>query len=335
MPHRHRMKPPDKAALFRELTKLLQADFHLDRGLDLLLGQKPRTQVAAFLREVKTRLVAGRGLAEAMRQSGGQAVDALDLALIEAGEQSGRLAQSFALLADYYESVADSLRRARGALVYPLVLAHLAVIVPEIPAAIAAQELVSLPLRIVLRLGVLWAVLLGAAWWWQRLSARARLSPVADSWLALVPVLGGMREHWALARFTRVAHAAMLAAVRPAHWVRLAGEASGSGRMACGARSAAERVAEGNPVAASLRAGGGFPKRFVDALDTAEEAGTLDHELERWTRLEAEQARAATDRAAVWLPRVLYGVIVVYVAWRIIGMMVEVYAPLLRAADSF
>lgn len=329
------MNHREKAALFRELAKLLKADFHLDRGLDLLLGQKPRPAVAAFLQEVRGRLAAGRGLTAAMRESGGHGVGALDLALIEAGEQSGRLAQSFTLLADYYESLAESMRRARGALVYPLLLVHLAVVVPEIPAAIAGGEAAALPWRLALRLGALWLILLGGAALWRALAARAAHSPAADGLLARLPLLGALRGHWALARFTRVAHSALLAALRPQVWVRLAGEASGSGRFEAGARRAAEVVAGGSPVAESLRAGGGFPKLFVDALDTAEEAGTLDHELERWARLEAEQARESMDRAAVWLPRVFYALIALYVAWRIISMMAGIYAPLLRETGAF
>ncbi len=329
------MNAREKAALFRELAKLLKADFHLDRGIDLLLGQKPRAAVTAFLQEVRTRLVAGRGLSAAMREGDGHGVSALDLALIEAGEQSGRLAQSFALLADYYESLAESVRRARSALVYPLLLLHLAVILPEIPTAIAGGEAAALPLGIGLRLGVLWACLLGGAALWRALAARAEHSPGMDGVLAQLPLLGALREHWALARFTRVAHSALLAALRPQVWVRLAGEASGSGRFQEGARRAAEVVAGGSPIADSLRAGGGFPKLFVDALDTAEEAGTLDHELERWARLEAEQAREAMERAAVWLPRGLYVLIVLYVAWRIVSMVAGIYAPLLREAGAF
>ena len=326
------MKPTDKAILFRELAKLLKADFHLDRGVDLLLGQKPRAPVAAFLQAVKAGLAGGVGLTEAMRQgSPGKALDPLDLAMIEAGEKSGRMAPAFALLADYYESLADSLRRARGALIYPLLLAHLAVILPEVPAAIAGGEAAALPGRLLLRLGVLWAMLLGTGAIWRALAERAQQSATIDAVLARVPVLGPLRGHWALARFTRVAHSAMLAAVRPAQWVALAGEAAGSGRFLEGARRAAARVAEGNPVAESLRAGGGFPKRFVDALDTAEEAGALDHELERWARLESEEALVAMERAAVWLPRVLYAFIVLYVAWRLVSMMAGIYGPLLEA----
>jgi type II secretory pathway component PulF len=329
------MKSPDKAALFRELAKLLKADFHLDRSIGLLLNQKPKSGVATFLRRVQGQLAAGHGVTEAMREARDPTVTALDLAMIGAGEHSGKLAQSFALLAAYYETLAESLRKARGAAIYPLVLAHLGLLVPEIPNAIATGNPAAALQRILLALALFWGALLGMAWIWRRLSAAAEHAPAVDRLLAVVPLVGSMRAHWALARFTQVGHSALLAAVRPQEWLRLAGEASGSGQFRAGSRRAAALVAEGEPIAESLRHGRGFPKVFVDALDTAEESGTLDHELERWAHVEAEQARESMDRVASWLPKLLYAGIVLYVAYRIIGMMTDVYAPLLRQADLF
>jgi type II secretory pathway component PulF len=326
------MKSPDKATVFRELAKLLKADFHLDRSLDLLLNQKPKAPVAHWLREVKAQLGSGVGLTEAIRQTRSGSITALDLAMIGAGEQSGRLGQSFTLLARYYETLAGSVSQARSALLYPLLLVHLAIILPEIPAAIAGGEAAAAPGHILWRLALFWLVLVGLNWSWKKLSALAEQSPKVDRMLEALPLLGAMRGHWALARFTQVAHSALLAAVRPQEWLRLAGEASGSGQFRVGSVRAAAEVARGEAIAVSLRSGGGFPKLFVDSLDTAEESGTLDHELARWANLETEQAQAAMSRVAAWLPKILYALIVLYVAWRIIGMMTGIYGPLLREA---
>lgn len=329
------MTDSDKATIFRELAKLLKADFHLDRTFTLLLNQKPKLAVALFLREAQGHLESGVGLTEALRRTPSGALTALDLAMVGAGESSGRLAQSFQLLAGYYASLVESVAKARSALLYPLILAHLGVILPEVPAAIAGDALEELPVKILIRLGVLWALLFAALKGWKALSKRAETEPGADRFLGALPLLGAMRRHWALARFTQVAHSALLAAVRPQEWVRLAGEASGSGQFLAGSRTAAGLVGEGQPIASSLRTGGGFPKGFVDALDTAEETGTLDHEMARWAELEAGQARESMDRVAAWLPKVLYAVIALYVAARIIGMMSAIYAPLLRKSDLF
>lgn len=331
------MKSPDKATVFRELAKLLKADFHLDRSIDLLLNQKPKARVAAWLQDVKTHLSRGSGVTEAMRQTQAKtpSITTLDLAMIGAGEHSGRLHQSFALLARYYETVAASVSQARSALLYPLLLVHLAIILPEIPDAIASGDVAAAPVRILVRLVIFWLALLFLGWTWRRLTTLADHSPTVDRLLANVPLLGSMREHWALARFTQVAHSGLLAAVRPQEWLRLAGEASGSGQFRSGSARAAAEVTAGQPIAESLRVGGGFPKLFVDSLDTAEESGTLDHELGRWADLETEQAQAAMSRVAAWLPKVLYALIVLYVAWRIISMISGIYAPLLKETGAW
>jgi type II secretory pathway component PulF len=225
------MTDPEKATVFRELAKLLKADFHLDRSFDLLLNQNPKPALAQFLRAAQERLGSGSGVTEALRQGQQGGLNALDLALVAAGENSGRLAQSFTLLARYYESVVESARKARSAMIYPLILAHLGVILPELPAAIAGDSLAELPLRILSRLGILWVILFLVFRGWKALSKSAETSPATDRLLSRLPLLGPMRQHWALARFTQVAHSALLAALRPQEWIRLAGEASGSGQF--------------------------------------------------------------------------------------------------------
>lgn len=329
------MTDPDKAIVFRELAKLLKADFHLDRTFALLLNQNPKPAVVSFLDSAQQRLNSGTGVTEALRQTPQGAMTPLDLAMIGAGENSGRLAQSFTLLAGYYESVVESARKARSAMVYPLILAHLGVILPELPAAIAGDSLVELPLRILTRLGVLWALLLLILKGWKALTHSAQVSPSIDRLLATLPLLGAVRQHWALARFTQVAHSSLLAAIPPQEWMRLAGVASGSGQFHTGSQVAANLIAEGQPIATSLRIGGGFPKSFIDSLDTAEETGTLDHEMARWAQLEAEEARDSMERVAAWLPKFLYAIVALYVATRIIGMMTAIYAPLLQESGGF
>ena len=60
---------------------------------------------------------------------------------------------------------------------------------------------------------------------------------------------------------------------------------------------------------------------FVHGVATAEEAGTLDHELNRWAAAETIEAADAVQRAAQWLPKIAYAIIVVYVVYRIFGML--------------
>ena len=324
-PMMRRMRADDHAVLYRELAKLTGADFHLDRSLDLLLAQELSTRQRRFVAGLRGGLEAGLGVAAALRRLDG--VPELDLALIEAGERSGRLTEAFGHLETYYAAMTRAAAQMRAALVYPLLLLHLAPLLPQLPHAMA-QGADWLP-RLLLSLAGLWTGLLAFAAAGRWLAARAQASATLDRWLCRLPLLGPVRRHWALARFCLVAHAGLLAALRVPEISRLAGAAAQSGRLRAAGEHAAVQLAEGRPWAEALGGARAFPKPFVQAVATAEHIGGLDREMQRWAALETETARQALARLAEWLPRLAYGLVVALVVWRLFAMIAEVYAPLL------
>ena len=155
------MKHRDKASLYQELAKLTEADFHLDRSLTLLLGQSPKAEKRAFLEGMKRGLEAGQGIAESITKNNAALVGGLELSLIEAGERSGKMAGAFNHLARYFSAMDAAARQARSALIYPLVLVHLAILLPELPAFIAAQDKDHPGIRMIIGLLGLWMVIIG------------------------------------------------------------------------------------------------------------------------------------------------------------------------------
>ena len=322
-----KMKAEEKARLYRELAKLVGADFHLDRAVSLLLGQDPAPPAAQFLQNLQTGLAAGKSVSEAVSTDARASCGDLERALISAGEHSGQLGQAFRHLEKYFATVHSGVSQARSALIYPLVLLHVGILLPELPKIIVDTGQSDNPwVNIGVSLMAVWA-LMGAGWWlWKTLTHKAMTSETADRFLRTLPVIGAVRRHWSMARFCQVFHAGLLAALRIAETMRLAGLASQSGVVREASESAATQVDEGLPVSVAMAGTGGrFPMAFVNSIATAEEAGTLDREMERWAALEMAEATGATQSAAEWLPRVAYGVIVVYVVWRIISMFLTQY----------
>ena len=133
------MKLSEKAALYRELAKLVGAAFHLDRTLELLLGQNPSHARRTWLLGLQKGLAEGLSVAEAVQTHNAAFSGGLEVTLISAGERSGRLADGFSHLARYFEAWELGLLQMRAALMYPLVLAHLGVIMPELPAIVTAE----------------------------------------------------------------------------------------------------------------------------------------------------------------------------------------------------
>lgn len=324
----------DKAILYRELAKLVGADFHLDRAVTLMLGQNPPAARRDFLTGLERGLARGAGIASALEVENASLAGGLERSLVKAGEQSGRLGESFAHLAKYFAALAAGAKQARGAILYPLVLAHLGILLPELPQALSSGDWSAAIPRVLVLIGVLWLVLFLFWWAWKNLTESASRSAVADRWLGRIPLLGKVRQHWALARFSQVSHAGLLAAMRLSEVTRMAGEASQSGRLLHAAQTAAPRIESGERLAESLRTTQTFPRTFVDGIATAEEAGTLDQEMQRWADLETEEATEATARAAEWLPRLFYALVALYIIYRIVTMFFGIYGEAFKMLDG-
>lgn len=324
------MKPAEKTVLYRELAKLTQADFHLDRSVDLLLSQKTAPAPRAFLEGLKRGLEEGKSLAEAIRTHNQKVVSGLDLALMEAGERSGKLSAAFNHLARYYASADAAAKQMRAAMIYPLILLHLAIILPELPSAIVASDGAGFFSKVLLSFALLWAVVAGVYFLWRWLDQKALTSAAVDTWLNRVPWIGPARRHWALARFCQVFHAGLLAGLRMSEICRLAGQAAQSGRIRAGAEVAARRIEAGETLSLGMAEAGAFDALFVNSLATAEEVGKLDEEMARWTTAETISAAQAMEKASLWLPKMGYFLVVVFVGYRIISMVMGYYGGILQ-----
>jgi type II secretory pathway component PulF len=330
------MKLSEKALLYRELAKLVGADFHLDRSIQLLLNQNPPHARRTWLLGLQRGLAEGKNITESLTRHCESFISALELALIDAGERSGRLADGFRHLARYFEAWDMAVRQALGAIIYPLVLAHLGIVLPELPAMVTASmqgDSWSL-CTVLMPLAILWLILFSLFLIWRWLSRLGAVSAVVDAWLGRIPFIGAVRRHWALARFAQVFHACLLASMRMTECMSLAGAASHSGLLRRAAQNAAQRIAAGETIAGAMADVHGFPAVFVHGSATAEETGTLDHEMNRLAASETTEAADAVQRAAQWLPKIGYGIVVLYVAYRIIAMLSGYYGGMLKSLET-
>lgn len=331
------MKLSEKASIYRELAKLVGASFHLDRTLEMLLGQHPSHARRTWLQGLQKGLAAGQSVAEAVERHNAAFSGGLEITLISAGEQSGRLADAFGHLARYFEAWELGLRQMRRAMLYPLVLVHFGVMLPELPAIVtdSMQGGQDHPVRrLVLTLLLLWLILLllfmGGRW----LSRKGIESAAVEAWLWRIPLIGRVRRHWALARFSQVFHACLLAGMRMTECMRLSGEAAHSGVLRQASEDAAKKIAQGEMIAGAMADVHGFPITFVHSVATAEEAGTLDREMNSWAAAEMIEAQESLQRASDWLPKIFYAGVVMYVGWRIITMVSGYYGEIGRQLEA-
>lgn len=328
------MTTKQRAQLYYELAKLLGAGMHVDRSVELLLEQQPPAAIATYLRGLQRGLEERLSVAEAIAKHNAATVSPLEVSLLTAGERGGRLESACEHLAQYFDLRHKSSSKAFGALVYPTILLHMGLVIPELPAMVTGDETSNAAVRLLLALGVMWLVIGALAFVGWRALQSAVHNAAVDRFLRSIPLVGTTRKHWALARFCQVFHTGLLAALKMSETLKLAGDASQSAVLSEASAQAAKSIEQGSTLAGSLQSSDVLSKSFYNAVDTAEQTGTLDREMERWAKAEAEMAARAQDRVAEWLPRLFYAVVVIYVAIRILGMVSGYYANVYKMLDE-
>ena len=240
-----------------------------------------------------------------------------DIALVEAGEQSGRLDTIFKLLAGYYTERAVLVRRTMADLMYPAFVLHFAIFLsPAISfftnGNIAAYLLktfgILIPLYTVV-FGLIYAAQgrRGAAW-------RATLEKI----LRPVPVLGKARRALALSRLAIALEALINAGVNIIPAWEMAAAASGSPAIQRAVLAWRPRLDGGQTPAEAVKSCPLFPDVFANLYYSGEVSGQLDESLRRLHNYYQDEGMRKMHLLAQWVPKGVYFIVALIVAYKVI-----------------
>ncbi len=330
-------------AFTRELANLLEAGVPMGRALQIMKreasGSAARRQWAA----VHDDVVGGKSLAEALGRWPGSFA-AVYVAMIRAGELGGFLDVVLHQIADFRARESELLGRVKAAMVYPAVLAVLAVVVVIglltffIPrfALMFADFGAALPMltQLIVAASALltkygWLLLIGMAAagyglkrWMQTESGERRLERV----MLGLPGVGVIVARFALVRFARMLGTLLKAGVPMVTALRVAREAIGNQTLADAVSKAIEDVKEGSGLARSLgKCEKLFPPGVVEMVAVAEESGRLDKELLRLAQTyEVELDRRLRMLVSLAEPMLLFAMAAV-IGTIVIGMLLPIF----------
>ena len=320
-----------RADFYHQLGQLTGAGLGLIQALEQLRRNPPDRSYRQPLSQVLEQITAGTTLTEAVK-SCGHWLPAFDVALLEAGEHSGRLDACFRLLADYYTDRARLARQMISDLAYPAFLLHFAIFIFPFAQffssgnwlAYLGQTLgVLIPLYVVVGLLVFAAQSRhGEAWraWFESL-----LNPV--------PVLGVARRYLALGRLAAALEALLSAGVTIIEAWEMAATASGSPALRRTVLGWRPMVNGGQTPAEAVSESGRFPELFVSQYATGEISGQLDSTLQRLHAYYQEEGSRKLHAVARWTPRAIYFCVVLIIAIRIIGFYTN-YFNMVRDAGG-
>lgn len=331
------------ALLTRQWATLLHSGLSVERALAALVEQAENDAQRQLLAGVRSEILGGYSLRAALDRFP-QAFPALYRASVAAGEKSGELARVMEQLADYLERSQALRLKTLQALIYPAIVASVALlvviglmtyVVPQV-VGVFQQSRQTLPLltQIMIALSAAlrtwgWALALGliGAFWLARQSLRQ--TAVRRRWdarLLRLPVLGRHLRTLDATRFASTlailsgSGVPLLAALEAGRQVitRLP--------LAEAVAVAAERVREGQPLSRALAAGGEFPPLLIHMLASGEATGRVDEMLERAARLQ----QAELENRTALLTSLLEPALLLFMGGFVLLIVLAVMQPIIE-----
>jgi type II secretory pathway component PulF len=317
-----------RAHFFGNLARLTGAGLPIIKAGGILELHARRDSEAKMILSLREGLARGESIATSLQPS----LSAVEYGMVSAAESGGRLSEGFTHLEKYYAAVAEAQRRMRTAVIYPLLLLHVAAGASAVPTVMAGGN--ALPV-LATALMILWIVL--AILWFGALGVcrLAAKSTLADAILSSLPLAGKAWRLFALSRWSAVLHFHIMSAQKMSAALDAAGAACGSAGLAAATAQLSAVASAGQSVAEEMPRHRIFPSLFCAGFATAEATGNLDEETRQQMQRCLEDATAAVTALAEWLPRLLYTAAVLYAAWQVFRIAAGIFGTYQKALDGF
>ena len=320
----------ERAEFYHQLGQLTSAGIPLTTGLEHLKRSPPSKAYIQPTSALLERLSQGSTFTESLI-SVSNWLPEFDIALIRAGEQSGRLDSVFRLLGDYYADRAKLARQVIGDLAYPAFLLHFAVFVLPFAQWFQSGNTLRYLGQTFGVLIPLYAVVLGLIY-----AAQSRHGEVwrgaIESICGSVPVLGTARRDLALARLASALEALLSAGVTIIQAWELAAAASGSPALRRTVLAWRPLVEAGQTPAEVVNISREFPPLFANQYATGEVSGKLDETLRGLNRYFQEEGSRKLHHIARWVPRFIYFGIMLMIAYRVVSWWANYFKEVGAAA---
>jgi type II secretory pathway component PulF len=321
-----------RAELYHQLNQFTSAGIPIVRALEQIKRSPPAPSYRAPVQRLLDGLAQGATLAESLQHL--DWLPEFDLALIGAGEQSGRLDACFRLLSDYYNDRARIARQVIADLIYPIALFHMAVFIFPFAQFFMSGNLLAYLAKTVGVLVPLYTVVVLVIYATQSKHGenwRARI----ESLLRWVPILGTARHYLALSRLAAALEALISAGVNIFEAWDLAATASGSPALRRAVAVWKPRMVAGQMPSEAVRACPLFPETFTNLYASGEISGKLDESLRNLNRLYNEDGTRKLHAFAQWTPRLVYLLVALMIAYKVVQFWLGYFNQISTITNGF
>ena len=338
----------DLVIFCRQFASLVNAGVAMMRALNIMAEQTQNPAFSKILKEIKDEVEQGISLSEAFGKYP-KVFDTLFISMVRAGETGGVLDEVLNRIAKFMEDKARLSAKVKSAMAYPMVVTVLAIIIffvmltvilpkfseifSRLGGAIPAYTQFLINISEVLRSA--WLLLIIACvgiiiFGFKKIYSTRQGKYIIDKIMLKLPVLGGLMQKVAVARFSRTFGTLIRSGVPILSSLEIVEESSGNAVFAKAISNVHEEIKQGGSINAPLEKSKIFPPMVVSMIAVGEETGELDSMLSKIADFYDSEVDAAVDA----LTSLIEPLMMVFLGGMVGAVIVGMYLPMFKIFEN-
>jgi type IV pilus assembly protein PilC len=341
------IKMRDIVIFTRQFSTMINSGLPLVQALDILAKQSENKTLQDVTRQVVFDVESGNTVADALRKHP-KAFSDLYVNMVAAGEAGGILDTILMRLATFMEKNDALIRKVKGAMIYPAVIATVAagaiiillIFVIPIFQDMFADVGVDLPMptRIVIWLSAFlqsrwWlvaAIIFGLQFMVRRYYTTSNGKLQIDKLMLKTPVLGDVLRKSAVSRFTRTLGTLISSGVSILDGLEITARTAGNRVVQDAIMASRASIAGGDTISAPLQRSNVFPPMVISMIAVGEQTGGLDEMLTKIADFYDEEVDAAVSGMLALMEPMM----IVFLGTVVGGMIVAMYLPIFEMINT-
>lgn len=342
-----KIKLKDISLFCKQMSVMLESGIPLNNAVDILEQQATSKNLKSSLKIVSKSLKEGSQLSKAMLDQEGMFPDLL-IRMVQAGEKTGKLDEVLEKMSEHYTKELKTSRQIQGAMIYPAVLAFLAVaavlallyvVIPSFSGIFEQSGMaMPLPTRIVLAASNFvrsyWYILFGVTGILVFLFLRYRSTEVGryqlDRLKLWLPVIKGPMQKIVTARFASTLAILTSAGIPLVEAIESAAATTNNAVVIEKMKIANEGLQKGERLTGMITSTGLFPPMMLSMVKIGEESGSLESMLVKTSDYYEEELETAIKQLLSLLEPAMIIVMGVIIG----GIVASVMLPMFELAHA-
>lgn len=302
----------DVVVFSRQISTLFEAGVSALKAFRLLADENENKTLQAKLTSVADNIQSGVSLSEAMTKEK-DIFSSFYISMVKAGEESGKLNESFLFLADHLDREYELNQKTKKALTYPafvigvfitIMVAMFVFVIPKM-ASLFADQGTQLPLvtRIILNLSnffvdyglVMLPFVVGLGVFWTQYTKTESGKLMVDTWKTQIPVFKNLTQKTFLARFADNMNTMLTSGVTIVRAIEITADVVDNEIYRRLLLRAIEKVKNGVALSKALYDEPAIPNILVQMVHIGEETGELGYILKNLANFYKREVENAVD----------------------------------------